>query len=97
MPAIAIANLAGANYGKYEFGIDQAAIAKALRDLADDLDSKDAIPVSATVYRRSRLDDYPETVIVLKLIESVDERNRGTIKELHAPDSQFPVDVARVE
>lgn len=97
MSAIAVANLANASYGKYEFGIDKMAIAKALRGLADDLESGDALPISATVYRKASREDYPETVIVLKVCESVDEANRGTIKELYASDSQFPIDVARVE
>lgn len=74
--AISTMNLADAKYGKYEFGLSKESIAAGLRAAANDIENGIAVPLSATTLRRVQIDNYPISIIVVKLAESLDVANR---------------------
>lgn len=84
-------NLAHKHSDRFEFGLDHEPIVKMLRELADDIEAARTIPQTVTTYRKTDLDDYPMTSLVMKFTEKLGIPSR---RDLYSSHNQFPVDSA---
>jgi hypothetical protein len=58
----------------WQFGIDAPAVAKQLRDIADEIDAGSVLIQKATVYHRLTVDEFATAAIVLQVTERVNGR-----------------------
>lgn len=75
----------------YGFGLDAPSTARALRKLADALESGEVLLQKVTVYAQAHHDDFPTCGLVLQLVEMLPECEGR--KRLDAAGSPFPVAV----
>ena len=83
------------NVSDYGFSVDKKNTVKALRDLANSIESSDVCVQSVRITSLAKGDDYPYTSLRMVFAEKR-RKPDGGIKELKG-GSRFPVDVVQTQ